>query len=302
MSITNIDNVFAAAATGQSIKIPWGKQTNAVALTAGRWYDTFVLNGAPPAGTFAGTALTSVACNTNTAGAIQIGPNVSPANRIVTATEGVGIVATSCPAWLMLVDILMYYPGIDLNTNLPQTLINSASLPRYTSGSGVQMFLETFGTSGPISFYLHPTNFTYTNNFGTSGRTIPISFYPQPVAETVLCNASALPGQIIHSGTTQYNYGPFLPLSGSDYGVQSVQSVQFTAAGGSACTGTLVLCKPLFTIPLPVAGTPGSQEFVFSFPTTPVIQDGACLSFLLSTGGTVAANTNYVAGINIAWY
>jgi hypothetical protein len=117
-----------------------------------------------------------------------------------------------------------------------------------------------------------------------------------------LCNASNIQSQIIHAGIVQYNYGPFLPLSGSDYGVQSVQSVQFTAAGGLACSGNLVLCRPLCSFPLAQQGVSGSREYLFAFPKPPLVYDGACLAAIICPGGATAANTNFVGALDIAWY
>ena len=48
-------------------------------------------------------------------------------------------VATALPMTLTLMDYLMYYPLIDEGTTDEQFMINTATLPRYETGDGVQM-------------------------------------------------------------------------------------------------------------------------------------------------------------------
>ena len=301
MAITSIDGIVAAAAAGHQYKTTWTKQVHPTyaPYTAGRWYDTSQLFGLPTAETFAGTALTAVQCvgpgtPSVCPGCMQTGGTVEPTyNKYLASIEVNSYAATNITfGWLLLVDMLMYYPGINMNSNLMQILTTNVSLPRYTDGHGVQMYLVSMGTTGATASNIHPYGFDYTSNLGTAGRVIP---------GTVALTASSLPAQIIHSGVAVNNVGPFLPLEASDDGVQSVQTVQFTAATGTAVTATLVLCRPIAQIPIATYLVPSGRDFLFSMPIFPRIYDGAYLNFLYLPGGATAASNDLYAVLDFVW-
>ena len=291
--ITSFDQVVASISAGRTNRYIWHKQTGSAAYTAGRWYNTFTLGGSPPAATYPGTALAAVACDASTTGWLPYGPAVEPTyNRYLSSIEVHTPIATGVPSWLMLVDILLYYPGIDMNSGQTQLLANVAALPRYTDGIGVQMFLEANTVTGATAHSLHQTGFNYTAAGDTSGRVLPI---------TVACTASAIAPHIVHSGVAANNFGPFIPPFGSDDGVKSVQNFQLTSFSGSVGTATLVLCKLLAVIPLTTVFVASSRDFIFNMPWFPRVYDGACLSFLVLTGGAVAPSTNFVANLEFVW-
>jgi hypothetical protein len=132
---------------------------------------------------------------------------------------------------------------------------------------------------------------SYTNSASTAGRTLPV---------TVSCTASAITPHITHSGTAANNYGPFLPMASGDLGVQSVQSVQLSAASGAG-TAALVLYKPIFTIPLTTATVASERDFVNQIPSLPQIKDGACLTWLLFSGAAVASSSNFYGSVEFGW-
>jgi hypothetical protein len=273
----------------------WNKQIGTAAYTAGRWYDTSFLYGYPTSETFPGTALTSTLfTSTNNPGFMPTGGNVSPSQKTLTTIEAFAQNATSVPMWLLLVDQLMYYPQINLDTNLQQTLINTVTLPRYTSGSGVMMYFNvTAGTTGATATAIHPTGFNYTNSYGTNGRVIP---------GTVAFPASAIVPSIPHAQPASQNtMGPFLPLDAADQGVQSVQNVQFTVSCGTVCTVNLILCKPIAAVPISTVWVPQGRNFIFDMPYMPRIYDGACLNFLLFSGVAVAASQQINAMMSFIW-
>ena len=188
------------------------------------------------ANTFAGTALNWTSCNetlgngTNIFG-IQHSGNVSPDTKHIMNVSAITAVATGVPAQLMLVDLQGYYPGINMNVATSQTLVGTPTL-RYANGAGVRAYLVTNTTTGATA---HNLSVSYTNQAGTSGRTLPVA---------VSCTASSIAPHISHSGTAANNYGPFLPLDSGDTGIRSVQSVQLSAASGAG-TASLVLARPL---------------------------------------------------------
>lgn len=290
MGFSSIDALVNAITTNGKIhKFPWNKITGAAAYTAGRWYNTFTLAGSPVAGNYTGTALTAVQLSDASQGAMWHGGNVSTDTKHVLNVGAVTAVATGVPSTLMLADLLLYYPGINMNVATLQTLTNGVSLPRYTTGDGVRAFLEITATTGATA---HNLSYSYTDEGGTAGSVNPV---------TVACTASAIVPHLTHSGTAANNYGPFLPLASGDRGIRSVQSVQLSAASGAAGTAALVLCKPLLTIPLTTLGVQSERDLLFQMPSLPQVVDGACLAWLLFTGAATAASTNFYGYVDTGW-
>jgi len=288
MAFTKVSDISTSIGLGKTYKTSWNKTTAAVAYTAGRWYSSFTLGGQPSAGTYSGTALNAQQCigsgATPTTGKISCAENVTPNVKHLLAVEAGSATATGAPGLLMLVDMLLYYPGIDMNQSGVQPLVNGVTLPRYTDGVGVQMFLEVLATTGATPHSIHTTDFLYTN-----GNTPPVANRTVPGA--CVFTISAIVPHIPYSGVAANNWGPFIPLADTDRGVKSVQQFRLTAASGTASTAALVLCKPLACIPLVTSSIASSRDYVFHMPSFPVIQDGACLMFLWFAGAaTVSAN------------
>ena len=205
------------------------------------------------------------------------------------------VTATGAPAWLILVDMLMYYPGIDMNSGSQQVMTNVATLPRYTDGRGVKMFLEATTALGATAVNFSsaqtvPANgFTYTDADGT-----PNSYLPGTIAIGAAAGSRALQS-IVHSGLAANTFGPFIPMAAGDTGVRSVENFQMTAGTASASTAALVLCKPLATIPLISSTAPATtavlRDFIFNMPGFPQVYDGACLSFLVCPGQAAVTAT-----------
>lgn len=198
--------------------------------------------------------------------------------------------ATGAPSVLMLVDMLGVYPRINLNTSSLQTLINTATLPRYTSGAGVRAFVMASEAPGATGVYF---NMSYTNPVPTSGRGL---------GAAVAFVGSAIAGHILHSGAAALSYfGPFLPLAAGDTGVKSVESVQLSAAMTTGGIGNLVLCRPIASIPITTAFVASERDLMNQLPSLPKIEDGASLFFLLFAGAAVAANTQFQGYCDFAW-
>lgn len=292
MGFTSIDDMIAEITAGKFNRADWNKITGAAAYAAGRWYDMSALGGTPIANAWAGTALTWTTCTETTGNGTQIfgipnGGNVSTDTKHLLNAAAITAVATGVPAQLMLVDMQGYYPGINMNVATSQTLLGTPTL-RYTNGVGIRAALVVVTTTGATA---HNISMTYTNSAGTGSRTLPV---------TVAGTASAITPHITHAGTAANNYGPFLPLASGDVGIQSVQSIQLSAASGAG-TAALVLYKPLMTIPLTTATVASERDFVNQIPSLPQIKDGACLTWLLFTGAAVAASTNFYGSLEMGW-
>lgn len=292
MAWTSIDDMVSEITNGKFTRMDWNKITGGAAYTAGRWYDMSSLNGTPIANAWAGTSLAWTPCDEATGNGTQIfgmrhGGDVSTDTKHVLNGSALTAVATGVPSQLMLVDMCGYYTGINMNTNSSQTLTGTPAL-RYTNGEGVRAALVIRTTTGATA---HNFSMSYTNETGTSGRTLPV---------TVSCTASAITPHITHAGTAANNYGPFLPLASGDSGIQSVQSVQLSAAS-LAGTASLVLYKPILTIPLTQASVASERDFLNQIPSLPQIKDGACLTWLLFTGSATAASSNFFGSIEVGW-
>lgn len=288
MAIQSVDNIVSSISAGKTAIVPYNKITGAAAYTAGRWYNTFTLGGTPSAGTYSGTSLNFQQLNDGVAGSMYHGGNVSTDLKHLLNTELVTSAATGVPSFLMLVDLLGYYPGINMNSATSQTLVNGSSIQRYTDGVGVRAFLEITATTGATA---HNFAMTYTDQAGNTGNAL---------GATTACTASAIVPHITHSGTAANNYGPFLPLASLDTGVRSVQSCQLTAGSGAG-TAALVLAKPLCTIPLTTVSVATGRDFLFNMPALPQIQDGACLAYLIYSGAAVAASTTFMGTNQFVW-
>ena len=292
MGFTSLDDLISEVTGGKSTRFDFNKITGGAAYTAGRWYDMSPLAGTPIANAWAGTALNWRTCDESTGNGTQIfgiphGGNVTPDTKHGLNVSAISAVATAVPGQLMLVDMQGYYPGINMNVATLQTLVGTPTL-RYTNGVGVRAGLVIVTSSGATA---HNLSMTYTNQAGTAGRTLPV---------TVSCTASAITPHITHSGTAANNYGPFLPLASGDTGIQSVQSVQLSAAS-LAGTAALVLYKPLLTIPLVAASVATERDLLNQIPSLPQIKDGACLTWLYFAGAATAASTNFYGHLEMGW-
>jgi len=344
MAISSLDDILKANAAERNYKVVWFKQAPA-AQTIGKWSNTACWAGCPAAMTYPGGQFVSTSYAPQSAqfatnaipemvGTMSNGGNVAPYTKYLAAIEAHTTVATGVPSWLMLVDMLMYYPGISMTVGgitsaAQQVMNNTVGLPRYATGAGVMMFLEAnvatgatasciiqgancINTSGTGNGTVSNIGFYYTNSAGTVGQSIPGG--DRAPGDIVLPVATAHPHavqvggvatpatQICHSGVTAaYNFSaPFLPLAPGDLGVRSVYSYQMSSTTASGMA-TLILCKPLAQVPLQQTLVPSGRDFVFNMPTLPVIQDGACLAFLLYNGAATAANANFTATLDFVW-
>ena len=292
MGFTSLDDLISEVTGGKQWRQDWNKITGGAAYAAGRWYDMSPLNGTPIANAWAGTALNWRSCDESTGNGTQIfgiphGGNVTPDTKHGLNVSAISAVATAVPSQLMLVDMQGYYPGINMNVATVQNMVGTPTL-RYTNGVGVRAALVVVTTTGATA---HNLSMTYTNQAGTGSRTLPV---------TVSCTASAITPHITHSGTAANNYGPFLPLASGDTGIQSVQSVQLSAAS-LAGTAALVLYKPLLTIPLVAASVATERDLLNQIPSLPQIKDGACLTWLYFAGAATAASTNFYGHIECGY-
>jgi hypothetical protein len=295
MGFSSLDDFIASVTVdGKFNRYDWNKITGAAAYTAGRWYDLSPLAGNPPANAWTGTALNAQAPNDTSGFGMYHGGDVSTETKHILNVAAMASAATGVPSILMLVDLCLYYPGINMNSSTRQTLVNSTTLTRYTNGKGLRSWVVAQSTSGATAHNLDNGAGTGTEYVDQDGNT---SVHPGTIAFT----ASAITPHISHSGTAANNYGPFLPLAAGDYGVRSYNYFKLSAASGSASTAALCIGKPLATIPLTTVSVMTERDLMNQLPSLPQVQDGACIVPLLYAGGAVAAATNFYGAVETGW-
>ena len=286
MAIQSIDNLIAAISAGKTRRTDWNKITGAAAYVAGRSYDLSILAGHPVANAYTGTALAFQACNAASTFGIYNNGAVTPDIKHLLNMGLVTTAATGVPSTVHLLDLQGYWPGISNNTLSAQSLTGTPTL-RYASGAGLRLYQVQTAVAGATAQNL---NLSYTDQAGNAGNVMPV---------TVSMTASAIAGQISHSGIAANNYGPFLPLAAGDSGVQNVASVTMSAAN----TGTFALClaKPLASITLGTVGLYHEKDLLNQIPSLPVVKDDACIVAVLVAGGAVAAATTFMGHIETVW-
>lgn len=212
-------------------------------------------------------------------GGIYHGWNVEPTyKKHLSYISAKTPVATAVGTYI-LVDVLGVYARIDMNSAASQVCNNTNLLPRYTTWEDVQAYLVTNSTTGATA---HNFVMNYTNELGVAGRNL---------WAIVSLTPSAIAWHISHTWVAANNFQPFLPLQWEDGGVRSVQSVQLSAASGTASFASLVLAKPLAEIEVTTAGILYQNNLAVDFPSLPDVPDDAYLAWIFSPNGATAASS-----------
>lgn len=265
---------FVDAELAGKIRVNSWRKTPSQATTAGTWFDLSMSPGRPvPKYWFDAPPLIAKAVTRSSDGGLEHGANVSPETKYLRLLEAKASAVTALPMHMILCDYLLYYPSIDDSNTDPQEMDNAVTLPRYTSGLGVQMVaISVAGRTGGQQFYV-----TYTNSDGVAGRT----------SQIVTQNAASTIGAIVTSATNvQASANPFIGLQSGDSGVRSVESV--TMLGPDVGLFSIILVKPLGQIQL-LETTPVEKDFYVDEISCPKIEDDAYLSFLCLPNGSLAA-------------
>lgn len=254
------------------------------AATAATWCDMSMASGGPPPNYYFGDDLTAtVPVNWERKG-IWHGTAVTPDKKYLHKVAMFCPTANAAPAPYLLCDYLMYYPIIDMDSTDEQIFINYdavnyplvPTLPRYTDGIGVQMFVVA------------------TNPF-VGGQTFQIKYKntldQNRISKPCVCNVGTNIGTIINSyavlAADGKRWGPFVELQQGDVGIKSVTSIQFMGSnGGLAC---LVLVKPIATLMLKGVDAWAEVDFISDKKELPRIYDGAYLNLLTMPSGTIAS-------------
>jgi hypothetical protein len=275
MTLSSTREIVDADIAGQSRTSEWVKNVNQV-TTAGIWYDLTGAAGNPRAKQwFDAAPLVAQQIKQSTDGGIYHGANLSDTSKAkyLRFFRAACASATPLPMSLILADYLIYYPSVEDGNTDPQVMDNTLTLPRWTTGYGVQMMAVTISSrTGGQTF-----NVTYTNDAGVAGRVTP----------TVTQNAVASPGTITTSQTATAGAtpDPFIPLQDGDDGVRSVQSVQMNGAD----TGffALVLVRPILNTVIRGIDAPYDKDPLIHASELELIPDDAYLSLLALPNGSL---------------
>lgn len=290
------DIVDKVSTDGQFFRADWNKNfLPTTAAVAGEWHCLVKGTGNPSTGSIynSGTNLAFQAASDSLtdAGGIPHGGNVSPATKHILNASAFTAAATVAPCILMLVDLLGWYRVTSVTTTTAQTTNNTVTLPRYTTGAGVQAFMWNTNTTA-LGAATPNLSLGYTNSAGTASRATPTTL---PIGKTAAAN-----GLILYSGTGLGKYGPFMPLQSGDSGIRSVQTIQNSTSyvSGEYAVG---LCKPLLTLPITTLGVAAERDLVNQLPSMPQIQDGACLVWLMYSGLNTPVNSSLYGHLDIGW-
>lgn len=264
-----------AELSGKTREYFWRK-TSSQTTTAKVWYDLAVAPGKPKAKLWFDSApYIAVQIKQSTDEGIMHGANVTPDTKYLRKITCFNPVTTAHPMTMILCDYLLYYPSIDDSELEPQVMDNTATLPRYTDGKGVQMIAVSLAsrTGGAT------VSVSYTNSDGVAGRT-----------GTFVQGTSAAIGAILGGVTTGADTEtPWIKLQSGDSGVRSVQSVTM----GTADVGffAIVLVKPLAKICLRGLDAPVEKDILIDDADLPIIYDDAYLNYICQPQGTLATTT-----------
>lgn len=278
----NIAELVDAELAGQSRFSTWRKQPTQT-TAAGIWFDLSSSPGNPVPQYYAASPGVSVAMRQSTDGGLFHGGAVAPMQKVVRKIMAMTVASPAVPMPMILLDYLMYYAFIDESTTDEQPLTNSVTLPRSTSGVGVQMMaVVVAGHTGGQQFFV-----TYTNSNGVPGR----------ISQVATMNAQAVNGTIVTS-SSKASAGPFIGLQAGDSGVRSIDSV--TMIGIDIGLFTLVLVKPLSQMSIRGIDAPVEIDCLRDFSQLPVVADDAYLNFIVHPNGTLA-NAPIHGYIELVW-
>lgn len=257
---------------------------------SGIWFDLSVVPGIPTPNYYIGSIATATQMVRTPAsgkidGGIDHGPDVSPSvKQLLRMMTVIQTPTTAVPLPMILCDYLMCYPFIAQDTG-SQAMANPVTLPRYTTGAGVQaMAVLVAPQVGGTTFFI-----TYTNQDGVAGR----------VSQTVTCNTQTVNGTILNTAPATVGCGgPFIPLQAGDTGIRSIEAVEYLSPDIGLMT--LVLVKPITSINHYDVTAPTEIIYPIDRGTAPVIQDDAFLGLICCPSGTIAS-ANIIGEIETVW-
>lgn len=234
---------------------------------ANSWSHSYQTSIAPAAGTYSGTALarqqvTGGTSPSVTGGLINIIDPVAPNDQYLTEATLKNLVSGGTGR-LYILDLLVYYPGIDANSNSLQTFTSSAAASDQRPRTGNRNTVAFFDVTTALGAGAANMTVTYTNIGLTSGRS----------SGAFALTASSVVGRVPHATA-------FVPLQAGDDGIASVQTVQLSAAMGAGSALALCLANVLGVIDITTDLVPASKIYANNPSALIEIPTGAALTYL----------------------
>lgn len=249
-----------------SFQISSFRKVSSQVTTAGTWCDLSMSSGNPVPNFYSGSSLIATTLDGNKG--LYVG-----SGRYVFETLAYAGGANAAPITLTLCDYLLFYPQIDMNNVDPQEMDNTITLPRYSDGNGVRMFLVAqYPFVGGANFSI-----SYTNSNGDANRS----------TGTIRSNSVTSISSFVHSGAVANSFGAFLPLQSGDTGVRSVESITFASPNGGLAA--LVLVKPIYTTMIRELTAPYESNTIKDSALLPEIKAGAYLNFIALPSANISA-------------
>lgn len=293
---SNIRAIVDADEAGQTFVGQFRKVVSSAATITASWVDYSYFAGLPLANFYASTPLESAYLDPSRG--IYV-PDVNGSQYLKSLMLMTGAASatttTSRLQQAVLCDYLMYYPFIDTDAvGELQEMVQAVSLPRYTSGQVILIAQAASSTIGQFTM-------TYTNQDGVAGRVSPNVF-------TQIVSGG---GQSLLANISGGGFNPYMPLQAGDSGVQSIESVTFTAAGGGLMA--MVIVKPLQTQMMFEECRRTTSSTLDSFGSAsqvirpihqaglPEIKDGAALNIFAKCNGGSIASSQLAGIIETVW-
>lgn len=278
--IKQVSDIIAGIQEGKQ-QISSFRKVSSQTSTAGTWVDLSMASGNPSPNFYSGVELTATTLDGNKG--IYHGSDTE-LTKVLTDLQVITVSSGAVPITLQLCDYLLFYPQIDMDSVDEQFMDNSTTLPRYSDGVWVQMFVIA---QYP---YIWGAGFSvkYTNSNGVSGRNTGL----------IRTNTATNIASFIHSWNTTGTYGKFLPLQSGDVGVKSVESITFSSPNG--WLGAIVLVKPLANITINEIKAPSETSFIKDITSIPEIKNGAYLNFICLPNGSIFS-APIIGEIRTAW-
>lgn len=292
MPFTNVQDYADYRDEGAWHQATYFKTITPVGGTTGRWIDLSYGTGSPLINFYASAPLTSTAFTNYTNRAVYTGP--VPAAGKTKHLHSLSVDTTAAIiGTFILADYLMYYPFVDTDSTDTQIMENTTTLPRYTTGEGVQCFVVSQGGLAVNTNGLCTVE--YTNSDGVSGRTTTFAIIGAANQGVVVCAGSTA------TAATATQCSPFIPLAAGDKGIRSIQSITMGNGIGGVCS--FVLAYSIASIPLFNNLAQTEKTFFSRTGRPPQIYDGAFLQFLVSNStsnapalGTFRSSLTFVWG------
>lgn len=257
MAVTTLDGLVAALTGGESLAFFKSAFTSE---GAGTFHSLWAVAGCPGAGAAPGNTNGLIPTDA-TAGAFPFTNAGGAGNNYL----GYIAAAASVSGSLIIYDRLYHSSGLS-GTETANPTITPPALTRYTTGVGVELWVEFYSAIGATGATLTTT---YTDQDGNTGAS---ATYVHPAnAETV--------GQMVP-----------MTLASGDCGVRAVTAYDWSVSTGTAGNMGFTLVKRIVTLPLQTTNVAAVYD-AFSSGLREV-QDDACLAMMVQCSATTMGTIN----------